>query len=210
MLSNTSQKDTQKYTFASVKNNRFRVWDKEKQVEFYYDTISGYLTDIRTYVDEFGRYVIPKWRFYFQSNVDPREFTVISSAKDSRFSEDFVFKLATYIDAVRSGAVVRDYSKLLLVQATLYDRPVNGKTQSKTYIVANGSPCSTRYISGQPNPDWQKPFGLDWVVVPTHTWVEGPYGVVKVPSKERAELIEKLVANIQDFLKEDSNSPVPF
>ncbi len=191
--------------YVTLKGGRFRVYNREQNSEEYYDTLEGYLESVWLSHRDIGKITIPEWRFLFSSFDDKGAMIdiVLGGMQDNYVVEDIIMKLATYCDWRGAEGALRPS-----VYIRLYDKRLdNGKKVTKSYVKVNGESVRSRYVGQLPPEDWEKAFGLDWVVIPEHTWVDSAYSRVKIPNKERIEAIAQLVQRINNSIKQQS---VPF
>lgn len=194
--------------YVSIKGGKFRLYNREQNSEEYYDTLEGNLTGIWQGTRTVDRLIIPEWRFSFESHDDVQGDVriILSGLQDNALIEDMILRLATYVDYcvaqnLPTGTPFHTYIRL-------YEKRNDaGRRYSKCYMSVNGTPVRSRYVAEQPPDDWEKPFGLDWVVVPQHTWVDSAYNRVKVTNKERLLFIEQLAEKVNNAVKV---STVPF
>lgn len=193
--------------YVSIKNGRFRVYDRERNSEVYYDTLEGTLRSIWQATRTFDKIVVPEWRFAFDSHDETTGDVriILSGMLDNGVVEDIICRLATYVDYCT--AQNQDTLGSLQVFLRLYDKQGgNGRKYAKCYMTVCGTPVRSRYVTQIPPDDWEKPFGLDWVVIPQHNWVDSAFNRVKVTSKERLAFIAQLADKVNKFL-EVSNVP---
>jgi hypothetical protein len=208
--------------YARMKGNQFVVRKSGEQEEHYYDMLEGFLREIKIGEIQLDHGTsMPTWRIRFQSTTQSNEFAQLQAPIDSRYAEDFILKIATYLDMYQQR-MVEDKRVALQCKMSFYTKRVNSSDVTKLLVSVDGYKVFGRYRTPSPE-DTQngsrsieqvppkemvvavdghtgKEIAMSVVYIPAHNWISGALNrKVKVLSEERLAKIQELVDRINTF-----------
>jgi len=208
--------------YARIKGDQFVVRKAGEQEEHYYDMLEGFLREIKMGEIQLDHGAsMPTWRIRFQSIVQSNEFAQLQAPIDSRYAEDFILKIATYLDMFQQK-IVEDKRVALQCKLSFYTKRANNSDVTKLLVNVDGYKVFGRYRTPSPEdtqngslsieqiPPKEMVVAVDGhtgseitmpvVYVPAHNWISGALNrKVKVLSEERLTKIQELVDRINAF-----------